>query len=640
MYDKPADATGNVGVLFFIQSEEDYQWVLKKGNTAPYIPAFNVTQFTKKRIITLRDSGRISGALVIFNENEEDRPFSFSPDNACPNNQFGLYINEYKKYSSCPWNPQNPVIDLMFEDLGIPLFLVSDINSIDNLTKCFNDHNIPTTDGEDRDYPLCAMQLYSRMNAVRDTPTCMRRNNLPVIPLSAQYFHCDPLASYNIIASLLPTSAEVEVQNRSLIVVAAKLDSFSLFADRAVGAYSAVTSVILLLSIARSLSRSIKDSDQLNRNVLFTLFDGESWDYIGSSRAAYDLSRGNFQPISAIYPNYKPAQLKLQHISHFIELNQIAPFGPTFAHTDPISTNNPEVKTLVENFLNELETQISVQKSNKSLPPSSLQSFLKEDLGIAGVVLSNYDTEYRNKYYNSFLDVIKDTNVNDTVKVLTDLSRGLSNALLKLLKNTTNADDSSNFISLLVHCFFVQPSCTYFNETLITSEGGKPFHTQTYPSVYTRKSEYTVSPYVAAVHRLLLNYTGTYLTVSRSECLRQQKENSNYSFEWVAININDDKNGRCVRSSTFLTEALSPAFLGDSPDWNSKEYSTWTESVFDGNNYARLFLIPSRAHDIVILLVGIGVLFSSFIVTAIFNFYSSSLLSIPPRILPQTPVNT
>jgi len=60
-----------------------------------------------------------------------------------------------------------------------------------------------------------------------------------------------------------------------------------------VGADTAITSLVTLITITDMLS---KVKDQLrNRdidNVILVLFNGETFDYIGSSRMAYDMMNG------------------------------------------------------------------------------------------------------------------------------------------------------------------------------------------------------------------------------------------------------------------------------------------------------------------------------------------------------------
>jgi len=51
-------------------------------------------------------------------------------------------------------------------------------------------------------------------------------------------------------------------------------------------------------------------------NILFAFFNGESFDYIGSSRAAFDMVRGEFpmawnSKLEKQWPNIKPESIKL-----------------------------------------------------------------------------------------------------------------------------------------------------------------------------------------------------------------------------------------------------------------------------------------------------------------------------------------
>lgn len=51
------------------------------------------------------------------------------------------------------------------------------------------------------------------------------------------------------------------------------------------------------------------------RNVMFILFNGEAYDYIGSSRVVYDILDGNF-------PN-DLIKLNNSHVGMYVELSQI-----------------------------------------------------------------------------------------------------------------------------------------------------------------------------------------------------------------------------------------------------------------------------------------------------------------------------
>lgn len=62
----------------------------------------------------------------------------------------------------------------------------------------------------------------------------------------------------------------------------------------------------------------------LAKNIMFILFNGEAYDYIGSSRLVYDMQNGNF-------PN-DDINLNLDHIGLFVELSQIHYDKEVFFH--------------------------------------------------------------------------------------------------------------------------------------------------------------------------------------------------------------------------------------------------------------------------------------------------------------------
>ncbi|RWS07975.1 Nicastrin-like protein [Dinothrombium tinctorium] len=632
------NSNGNVGIVFVIENDDDLEWVLHKGTSVPYIPALYISYFTKDVLLKLRDSGRISGAILLNSKNSKRPDLGFSPDKTCPNEGFGLYAN-YPQYSHCTlneWNPKNPVTDLMFIDWKIPLYLLSDEASIRSLTKCFDEHNKPN--GTEPNWPLCAVELNSRMMAAANSPTCIRRSHLPLIPLANPITFCDPISSYNIISTLFPTNEKMIVKNHSLIVVATRLDSLSLFQKKAVGAYSVITTVITLLSVAHTLAANAAKFSKNDKNVLFAFFDGENWDYIGSSRAAYDLKHKSFAPIQDLIPYYKPANFSLEHISHFIELNQISSNQDTiWVHTDPISIKdnyvNQTVTDLIQLFKNKSSNLISINRTNAPipLPPASLQSFLKEELKIPGIVLSNFEMQYANKYFNSFLDFETQEN-NETIRFLTNMSTLVANTIISLIdRNQIDVVADETIVKELFNCFLINTSCKLFKELTYDNMPQEiTKDTSTSVAGYTNPEKmYEMSAYVSIVLRLLINFTGSVVShSSKSECMNLMKNNSSFSFTWVG----SGDNGSCISSSCFLTAALSPAFLNDSVDWKTT-YSTWTESEWKISS-ARLFLKPSFAHEMSTLFAGIGVFLFSFGIVYIIQEYIIFTLQRNPSFSP------
>lgn len=105
--------------------------------------------------------------------------------------------------------------------------------------------------------------------------------------------------------------------------------------------------------------------------------------------------------------------------------------------------------------------------------------------------------------------------------------------------------------------------------------------------------------------------------------------------------------GECRLTTQNYSHALSPAFLIDGTftksienllkfilfilsffsldyNWKSGQYSTWTESTWAGLR-ARMFLRPSRVHEIVTLSIGIVMLIISFCLVYIISSRSEIL---------------
>lgn len=179
------------------------------------------------------------------------------------------------------------------------------------------------------------------------------------------------------------------IVNNSVVVLAARLDSFSMFDNLSPGADSAITSLITMMAIAEVLNRDPIKSSLANKekSYLLSLFDGEAFDYLGSSFAVNQLVNNDF-PLFYTHPSMtkEPLErLNLNQISHFIELNQLASYNKSakqqnlYLHKHLDSRGSDELRKLIRseavNFNNLIVSDI---KGVQPLPPSSAQSILKE----------------------------------------------------------------------------------------------------------------------------------------------------------------------------------------------------------------------------------------------------------------------
>ena len=415
---------GNVGVLYIIDTPEDLNYVVNHSTVYPFVVMMSMKFFTTNNLRILKDSNKVNGILVFRNTSEKRAVEYFSPDKSCPNDGYGVYRDDKSKYSSLShcqkqsWTHDNPGLDMMFESWPFPIFLVTKKDSLDKLTKCFNTFNKPENpEGIERPYPLCAVQVNMKMHAAVSSVKCLSRNGMTA-GLETSHF-CDPLSSKNIFSHLFfPSRHERNqpVKDDSVILVVARLDSFSMFDDISPGA-SSITGLVTLMSVARTLSslrESIKrNQDDLSVNVIFAIFDGEAFDYIGSSATAVSMRDGKFPQV--LSSKIVPQNISLKAIRAVIELNQLVKTdeeGSVFIHGDPASKQESHVHSKWEEMFNIFVKEGSFSKikvkgvsnPNQGLPPSSVHSFLRERENIIGLHLANHDKEYSSNYVNSFMD--------------------------------------------------------------------------------------------------------------------------------------------------------------------------------------------------------------------------------------------
>uniref|UniRef100_A0A250YKV1 Nicastrin n=1 Tax=Castor canadensis TaxID=51338 RepID=A0A250YKV1_CASCN len=636
--------SGDTGVIHVVEKTEDLQWVLTDGPNPPYMVLLEGKLFNREIMEKLKGrTSRIAGLAVTL-----DKPNStlgFSPSVQCPNDGFGVYSNSYgSEFAHCKETLWNSVGNgLAYEDFSFPIFLLEDENETKVIKQCYQDHNL-SLNGSAPTFPLCAMQLFSHMHAVISTATCMRRSFIQSTFSINPEIVCDPLSDYNVWSMLKPvnTSGTLEPDDR-VIVAATRLDSRSFFWNVAPGAESAVASFITLLAAAEALHKA-PDVSTLPRNVMFVFFQGETFDYIGSSRMVYDMEKGKFP-------------VRLENIDSFVELGQVAlrTSLDLWMYTDPMSQKNESVQNQVEDLLATLERSgvgvptVVLKRLNQSwaLPPSSLQRFLRAR-NISGVVLADHFGSFNNRYYQSIYDTAENINVSypewlspeedldfvtDTAKALADVATVLGRALYELaggtnFNHTVQADPHT--VTRLLYGFLVRANNSWFQsilrQDLRSYLGDGPLQH------YIAVSSPTNTTYV--VQYALANLTGKVIDLTREQCQDPSKvpnENKDlYEYSWVQgpLNSNEtDRLPRCVRSTARLARALSPAF--ELSQWSSTEYSTWTESRWKDIR-ARIFLIASKELEFITLMVGFGILVFSLIVTYCINA-KADVLFITPR---------
>ncbi|NXJ22262.1 NICA protein, partial [Dicrurus megarhynchus] len=493
-------------------------------------------------------------------------------------------------------------------------------------------------------FPLCAMQLLSHMHAAASTVTCMRRSSLQSAFSINPEIVCDPLLDYNVWSSLHPINSSGKVDpGQQLILAATRLDSRSFFWNVAPGAEGSVGSFVALLAAAQAL-QAAPGSRRLPRNVLFAFFQGETFDYIGSSRMVFDMEQEKFP-------------LRLENIGAFLELGQVALQNDSvlWMHTDPVSRRNESVELQVRAVLAALlgagsGSGVSLREPGFSqpLPPSSFQRFLRSRQ-IPGVVLSDHRAAFRNRYFQSLYDTAENIGIHypegltpeeqlefvtDTAKAVAQVGTLLARALFTLAGGAEGAESiqaDPRTVTRLLYGFLINSNNSWFQSLIKPDLKGilGPF-----PQHYVAVS--SPANTTQLVQLVLANLTGTRVNLSREECQNPGKTPGSqpelYEYWWVQGPLDPAGNSSsrlpgCVRSSSRLAPALSPAF--ELRRWDSREYSTWTESRWKDIR-ARIFLVASRELELLTLALGVLVLLLSLLCTFLINAKAALLFGIPP----------
>lgn len=592
---------GNVGVIHLVHNSTDFDWVLGSPPMDSYILALNLDMFSFENLKKLNDSDRISGVLLMQKMPRKDI-VKFSPEDTCPNRYSGL-AGPPKRKNTCepvPWNPKTIYSSISMYKWKMPIFFTKDNATITKVEECYSRFNVPLETQLERS--LCALKMSAHMFGSVDSTTCIRRSNMAYSINPIRF--CDPLGDDNVWAPVVPFSRTPE-PNRKYIIVAARLDSNSLFYGLTPGALSTATSLVTLLSTAHLLFQLTSSSPTIKQNVLFILFNGEAYDYIGSSRVVYDMNLGQFP-----FPEHP---IRLENISLFVELSQLRNDKSVMYHT----LKSPATSNFLTDFTSKAATfgiTINDASSNSHFPPASFQSFLAKNENISGFVFGSYGSQFTNRFYHSLYDDAANVNYtytdNSTIAddslqaFVANFSTALARSLYRQMTEK-EADGSSvadrRLVDEMLHCYVDSTDCKFANDSDYSVDLRHYPQLDYYVGVRRSLSQVTLLTRHALVHLL-----GRSVNASKDECTNRVNPSQYTHSYW------SDVGNRCLESAMNATDAVSPAFIQADYDLAAGVYSSWTESVWQ-NIDVRIFVQPSPGYERLVFVVGNVVLVTSFV---------------------------
>ncbi|EFN84844.1 nicastrin [Harpegnathos saltator] len=558
--------SGSVGVVHLIEADNDLIWIENNATAGPYTVVMPFSMFTRKTLVRLRNINNINGVLLAKNISQ-DRPSDYSPEDECPNRYSGYKKCNNKK----PWNPFGSA--LLMEDWPFPMFYTDNQTVLEAIKSCFWTHNAHNLETQYQ-RSLCALEMKSFMYAAINSESCIRRTDFK-LNFNPTLF-CDPLGDRNIHWPLVPLNEN----DNTVIVITARLDASSLFDGISPGAGNVVTGLVTLLATAYYLNSL--NATAHKTNVVFSLLNGEAFDYIGSSRMVYDLRQNNFNALGG-------TNLKLDDIKSVIEFGQLGK-GEIFLHVN----GNDDMIGRLEQVLNVTSTLID------SVPPTSVQSFLEAKPNLTTVVISNHGKQFTNRYYNGILDDAEslDFHRNNSGTLATDLARIAFQVANELYREVTGTEpplqpDAQSTVEDLVvemlHCYLESAKCNLFRAASV-------------PGV--KLIDQVLSLYVG-VHRapnVATSLTGQLLALLTGEKLYDMNETTCHEnrLAWMG---GPNFTGLCINSTVNYSAAVSPAFIIEGYNMKSGIYSTWTESIWQTLS-VRMFLKPSAATERFSMILG------------------------------------
>lgn len=556
---------------------------------------------------------------------------SFSQESRCPNQFYRHERQPVCDVSSATntWNPWGT--GLLHENFDIPIIFLSERDEWEKVVKCYKDFNI-IKEGQDK-RALCSIEINSFMAAAANSEVCIRRSKFS--GFIRQVHFCDPLKGRNIYGTLFPREIVNPInrtndKDEKIIIVSARLDTTSMFDGVGLGAMDSLASVATLISTAHFLRKIFTDKDyeSYKLNVLFILFNGESYDYIGSQRLVYDLKKRNAFPA----PSSNTRPLTLDNVEMLIDLGALDSLDSLkIYHLSESSTKAMTFKESIDTYNAALNLNLTIiTETTNNIPPVSAQMFLRENVNFSTLVFAT--NEPKNQFYHSIyddannlnftyhnstkdfdkLDSIGDaSNFSDSsvqVKIrniATAVGLGIYDMLATNKKYSQNMIASSALVDEFLYCFLISTKCPLFQASVDLHDDHRVF---------------TPPPqrYISVTSSQNLQATGwSYhvLGFILGEKNEMMKENcTTLPFYWIP---GSSKTGECRYMTQNFSTALSPAFEEEENyNFKSNLYSTWSESTWNELS-ARMFLQPSTSHETFIFILGLIFFVLSFVAVSV-----------------------
>ncbi|KAG6497136.1 hypothetical protein ZIOFF_045024 [Zingiber officinale] len=418
-------------------------------------------------------------------------------------------------------------------------------------------------------------------------------------------------------SSLPPINVSSKEPPKPIIMVVASQDSASLFRDLSLGAESSISGLIALLTAVDALSY-VNDLTELKKQLVFMVFTGEAWGYLGSRKFLQELDMGTaavngldstmidqeFGNVSLYHVFFNiggesqsgnityhcPADFHVNLCFQCFEnqsrlaravgkilnftsiavleigsvgkgLDQGTSAATFYAHAGGNSSVTKDMLEALQSASDSLGTDnVKIKMadaSNPGIPPSSLMAFLRKNT-TAGIVLEDFGSSFSNKFYHSHLDNPSNINATSIAAAAALVARSLyilaSGDMQVNLMSLNSIKVNVSLVEELVGCLL---SCEPGLSCGIVKNFISPSNNcpNHYVGVFLDSPDTQYPEYADDVSRFVWNF------LANKTSLVKDSTNSCTgkcdSVDEVCVGAETDGNGRCVVSTTRYVPAYS-----------------------------------------------------------------------------------
>lgn len=461
----------------------------------------------------------------------DEKDFTLSIiENILGNNKWGMLkgililnstdIGTYRGASPAPQAPQGkktPSKNVNYGNFNYAWNTIGDAMYIQNFygvpMAYLNEADVSSyirTVSQDSDSSIVAEFNYYMGPESMDSPTCLSWRDVANNQWSPK---CLPLGGTSVWA--VAGSPEVIDERRRLedagdgsssgrrpvVMVATSMDATTMFHDAVPAANSAASNILTLLMAANLLGSNVDDAtlDSLPNRILFGLFQGESFGFIGSRAFLRDVAYPGFQcdemmTVSSVAKSNETGMACLNPLRHSLEFQKLGKISgmiavdqvgvlatsqTLYAHTDGSDFGGFLSNVLQASSANDFSVQAS-DVAGQYYPPSPMTSLLQLSGGaVGGAILTGYNDAFvAEGYYHSHKDSVKteDMDMDAIASAATLLARtalaaayddgsydsGTASSYAANLISDLSSEDET--LLTLANCLYVDASCEFLHE--------------------------------------------------------------------------------------------------------------------------------------------------------------------------------